>query len=155
MPGAEYQISCTSCELRADAFEYPLSTFPGTDAPDWPATLGEFFGERGGHECKYCPACGYVGAQRHFYKLVCNDCGRRERRFASMHTPPDQCSCGGERRVQLTYGRTPRCPDHPNIELHKMSLIELADINDAVTTIPCRACRQGTLVVGGALVLMD
>jgi hypothetical protein len=152
VPGAEYEITCTACDLTADAFN------PGASTEyefKWPATLGEFFGERGGRDCRYCPECGYIGEQRHFFKLVCGDCGRRDRRYSSMTTSPDRCACDGERSIQLAYGRTPTCPDHPEIELQEMSLIELDEVNGGVTSVPCRVCRKGTLVVGGVVTLMD
>ncbi|MCB0880556.1 MAG: hypothetical protein KDC46_16430 [Thermoleophilia bacterium] len=155
MPGAEYQITCTSCELPPGSLTD--STMVEEIDPDWvwPATLGEFFGERGGFETKYCSACGYLAEHRHFFKLVCGDCGRRERRFATMTTPADQCTCGGVRTVQLIHGRLPTCPDHPDVPLVDISLIELGDVKDGVTSIPCRRCGSGRLVIGGTVTLMD
>lgn len=153
MPGAGYAITCTECQLPSDAFA--TAPAPGALDDDWPATLDEFFGERGGHECRYCPECGYVGELRHFFKLFCDDCGRRERTFADMSTAPDQCACGGARSVQLIHGRTPKCPDHPGVDLLGMSLIELQGIDDGMTSIPCRLCKSGVLVIGHELLLMD
>jgi hypothetical protein len=72
-----------------------------------------------------------------------------------MTTPPDRCVCGGARSVQPIHGREPKCPDHSQTELVEMSLIELADIDDGVTSVPCHRCRSGTLVVGHTVTLMD